>query len=69
MAPMIDAAVPGMTFTILTIGPAAIGTLIGLVGGLAWLVRGTRDELRLMAAADGAGCPERRVADSGRLAA
>ena len=69
MAPMIDTAVPGMAFTILTIGPGAIGTILVLLGGLAWFVRGINDELRRMAAGDRQGGPERRVPEAGRLAA
>ena len=69
MVPMIDTAtIPGMTMTLMAFGPAVVGTLVALLGGLAWAVSGTNEELRRMAARDF----ERRAeppADPQRLAA
>jgi len=53
MVPMIDAMmVPGTMHAILTVGPAFVGTLVAMIAGLAWLARGTAEELRRTAARD-----------------
>jgi hypothetical protein len=53
MIPMIDAMMaPGTMNAIMTVGPAFVGTLVAMVAGLAWLARGTAEELRRTAARD-----------------
>jgi hypothetical protein len=50
MTPMIDSMmIPGIATALLSIGPAFVGIGIALVAGLAWMVRGTSEELRRMA--------------------
>jgi hypothetical protein len=50
MIPMIGGAVPGVTTMALTVDPAAIGLVLVLAAGIAWLVSGTARELGRVAA-------------------
>jgi len=71
MVPMIDTMMaPGTIDAIVTVGPAFLGVLVAVVGGAAWIARGTAEELRRTAARD---WEPRTIAihpaDDGRLAA
>ena len=53
MIPMIDTmVVPGLGTAMMVVSPALVGLGIALVAGLAWMVRGTAEELRRVAARD-----------------
>ena len=53
MVPMIDAMlVPGLGTAVMAVSPALFGVGIALVAGVAWMVRGTSEELRRQAARD-----------------
>jgi hypothetical protein len=53
MIPMIDTMVfSGVTTALVTAGPAFVAVMIGVIGGAAWLARGTAEELRRIAARD-----------------
>ena len=53
MVPMIDTmTVPGLGTAVMVVSPALVGIGIALVAGLAWMVRGTAEELRRIAARD-----------------
>jgi hypothetical protein len=53
MIPMIDTMVfADMTTAVVTAGPAFAGAMIAVIGGVAWLARGTAEELRRIAARD-----------------
>lgn len=71
MTPMIDSMmIPGLTTAMLSVGPAFTGIAIALVAGLAWMVRGTSEELRRMAVRDfETRGPRRTTADEPALAA
>jgi hypothetical protein len=51
MVPMIDAmVVPGLGMALMAVSPAVLGVGLALVVGIAWMVRGTTEELRRQAA-------------------
>jgi hypothetical protein len=53
MIPMIDTVVfSDVTTALMTIGPAFAGVTIAVVAGVAWMARGTAEELRRIAARD-----------------
>ena len=54
MAPMIDTMmVPGLASTMfIAVGPAMVGVGMALIAGVAWIARGTAEELRRQAARD-----------------
>ena len=53
MIPMIDTmVVPGLGTAVMALSPALLGVGIALVAGVAWMVRGTSEELRRLAARD-----------------
>ena len=53
MVPMIDTmTVPGLTTMVVTMGPAMLGVGMALIAGVAWIARGTAEELRRQAARD-----------------
>jgi hypothetical protein len=53
MIPMIDTMVfSDVTTALVTAGPAFAGVMIAVIGGVAWLARGTAEELRRIAASD-----------------
>ena len=53
MIPMIDTMVfADVTTALVTVGPAFAGVMIAVIGGMAWLARGTAEELRRIAARD-----------------
>ena len=53
MIPMIDAMMaPGTMNAIMTVGPAFVGTMVAMIAGIAWIARGTAEELRRTAARD-----------------
>lgn len=71
MVPMLDTMLtaPGAS-VILSVGPAAAGVALAVIVGLVWVARGTRGEVRQMAARE-AGRPENVTASPShdRLAA
>ena len=53
MIPIIDTMVfSDVTTALVTVGPAFAGVMIAVIGGAAWLARGTAEELRRIAARD-----------------
>ena len=53
MIPMIDTMmVPGLGTAVMAVSPALIGVGIALIAGVAWMARGTAEELRRIAARD-----------------
>jgi uncharacterized membrane protein HdeD (DUF308 family) len=53
MIPMIDTMVfSNVTTALVTTGPAFAGVMIAVIVGVAWLARGTAEELRRVAARD-----------------
>ena len=53
MVPMIDTLMaPGTMDAMLTVGPAFVGLMIAMIGGVAWIARQTGEELRRTAARD-----------------
>ena len=53
MIPMIDTMVfSNVTTALVTVGPAFAGVMIAVIAGVAWLARGTAEELRRVAARD-----------------
>lgn len=47
MVPMVDTMmVPGFATSVIAVGPVLVGVVIALVAGIAWLARGTAEELR-----------------------
>jgi hypothetical protein len=69
MIPMIDTmTIPGAMDAILAVGPVFAITMVAVVSGIIWLVRGTSEELRRVAARDWergivkTTTPERRLA-------
>jgi hypothetical protein len=53
MVPMIDTAmVPGLATMVISVGPAMVGVGLALIAGVAWIARGTAEELRRQAARD-----------------
>ena len=53
MIPMIDTmVVSNATAALMTAGPAFAGVMIAVIAGVAWLARGTAEELRRIAASD-----------------
>jgi len=53
MVPMIDTMmVPGLGAAVMAVSPALVGVGVALIAGLAWMVRGTAEEIRRQAARD-----------------
>jgi hypothetical protein len=70
MIPMIDSmVVSDVSTALMTVGPAFAGVMIALVAGVAWLARGTAEELRRVAARDWERGTHTTTATRARLAA
>ena len=71
MTPMIDTMmVPGLASTMfMAVGPAMAGVGMALIAGMAWIARGTAEELRRQAARDYDARAIRIAASAERIAA